>query len=133
MPFILNAPAGTFNAIDLQLADTGRKQTVKLAEELLKTGMLKGSPDDDITVVVDKIATRAHYHSHGSVIDAREVAALGLKVKTYAQDDPLWKKVWLLRTMYQYDCGASGYSKLFESAKVSTAVAAPKSSPAPAP
>jgi len=127
--FILNAPAGSFNALDIQAADTFRKQTRKLAKVLLQSGMLQGIAEADIDELVGKIATRDHYHSHGSVIDAREVAELGLKVQFFPPDDPLWRKLWLLRTMYQYDCAASKYTKLFEGSKVSTAVAAPAPAP----
>lgn len=123
--FILNAPAGSFTALDIQVADTFRKQTRKLAKVLLQSGMLKGVADAEIDELVAKISTRDHYHSHGSVIDAKEVAALGLKVQFFPPNDPLWRKLWLLRTMYQYDCAASKYTKLFEGSKVSTAVTAP--------
>jgi hypothetical protein len=122
--FMLNAPPGTVNPIAVQAAQAGRAQTIKLAKTLLSTGMLKGRSDEEIAALVDKIATRDHYHSHGSTIDAKEVAALGLNVDERSPSDEWWKKVWLLRSMYQYDCGTARYSKLFETAKVSTAVAA---------
>jgi Serine dehydrogenase proteinase len=124
--FVLNAPVGTFNSIDLQLAQTARKQTAKLAKVLLQSGMMSNSTPAVIDALIEKIATRDHYHSHGSVIDANEVKSLGLNVEIHLQDEPFWKKGWLLRTMYQYDCGVGGYSKLFESNRVSTAIAAPK-------
>lgn len=123
--FILNAPPGSFTALDIQVADTFRKQTRKLAKVLLQSGMLNGVGEAEIDGLVAKIATRDHYHSHGSVIDANEAVALGLKVQFFPSDDPLWRKLWLLRTMYQYDCAASRYSKLFEGSKVSTAVTVP--------
>lgn len=129
--FVLNAPAGTMNVIDVQVAQSFRSQTRKLATNLLSTGMMKGRSVPEIEDVIEKLATRDHYHSHGSVIDSNEATALGLCVKSYGIDDPLWQKIWLLRTMYQYDCGQNGYAKLFESDKVSTAVTVQKPHPAP--
>lgn len=120
--FVLNAPPGSFSVLEVQIAQTFRNQTRKLASNLLSTGMMQGTQQADIETVLDKLATRDHYHSHGSVIDAREAIELGLKVTTFIATDTLWQKIWLLRTMYQYDCSQSGYSKLFESCKVSTAV-----------
>jgi hypothetical protein len=124
--FVLNAPAGSFSVLDVQVAQTFRNQTRKLASNLLSTGMMQGIPQPDIELVLDKLATRDHYYSHGSVIDAREAIALGLNITTYLATDVLWQKIWLLRTMYQYDCGQNGYSKLFESCKISTAVTVQK-------
>lgn len=40
----------------------------------------------------------------------------------HAQTDPLWQKIWLLRMMYQYDCGLNSLAKLFEGASISAAV-----------
>ncbi|MCF8203644.1 MAG: hypothetical protein K9J82_01110 [Methylotenera sp.] len=127
--FVLNAPPGTMSVIDLQVAETARKQTQKLASDLLSTGMLKGTAPDEITALVNKIATRDKYHSHGSVIDASEAASLGLHVTNLGQDDPLWRKVGLLRAMYQVDCANYGYAKIFEGTRVSLVVAAPPAKP----
>lgn len=125
--FVLNAPAGSFNAIDLQLALTARLQTEKLAKQLLASGMMKDRPPTEIDAAIEKLATRNTYHSHGSVIDHREAAQLGFNVTFLDHDSQIWKKLWLLRAMYQYDCPTGGYAKLFESAKCSTgtAVSAP--------
>lgn len=119
--FILNAPPGSFNPIEYQLASTTRSQTEKLARELLSKGMmshLQLSIDDTIS----KMATRGYYYSHGSVIDMHEAAALNLHVTQHQMNDALWQKIWLLRTMYQYDCLQGGYAKLFESQRLSSAV-----------
>jgi len=127
--FVLNAPPGSFGPLDIQIAQTARSQTRKLATDLLSSGMMKGRSAPDIELVIDKLATRDHYHSHGSVIDAREANSLNLAVTTYPATDVLWQKFWLLRTMYQYDCGQNGYAKLFESCKVSTAVTVQRPAP----
>lgn len=120
--FILKSPPETLNPIQLQLAITALLQTKKLTKTLLSTGMMAGRSDPEIEGTIAKLASRDHFHSHGSVMDKTEATALGLNVET-APDD-LWGKLWLLRTMYSYDCGRNGHTKLFESQKLSTAVAA---------
>jgi hypothetical protein len=127
--FILNAPPGSFTPLDIQIAESTRKQTRKLATKLLSTGMMKHLPPEVIEETIAKIATRDHYHSHGSTIDAKEAVSLKLSVIDYPPADPLWQKIWLLRTMYQYDCGNRQYAKLFETKRVSSAVAVAKPAP----
>ena len=129
--FVLNAPAATFNAIDLQIAETARKQTQKLATDLLSTGMLKTKTREEIVALVNQIATRDRYHSHGSVIDAREAESLGLSVTVLPSEDLLWRMVILLRALYQVDCPQFGYAKIFEGDKVSLVVSAPRPAPNP--
>lgn len=128
--FILNQPA-SFNAIEVQAAHTARMQTTKLARELLSTGMMAGEDHSKIEEAVAKLASRDHYHSHGSVIDPREAISLGLKVEKLDDTDALWQRIWLLRTMYAYDCERNGYAKLFEGERVSTAVAMKPQAPTP--
>lgn len=120
--FIVNAPPGTMNPIDLQYAGSVRKQTRKLAKSLLISGMMSTHTEGQVNDTVEKLATKDHYHSHGSSIDADEALRLNLTIEKLAPEDDLWKKIWLLRTMYQYDCMANGYSKLFEGNYVSSAV-----------
>lgn len=127
--FVLNAPAGTMSVIDIQIATTARKQTQKLARELLMSGMLKGQEEAHVLALVDKIATREKYHSHGSVIDVKEAQSLGLNVTCLASEDSLWRKVGLLRAMYQVDCQQQGYSKVFEGQRVSLVVAGQSPNP----
>lgn len=121
--FVLNAPSGSFNAIELQLAQTARAQTEKLAKNLLATGMMKGRQPVEIEETIEKLATRNVFHSHGSVIDYKEAQDLGFNVTFLDHTSDIWKKLWLLRAMYQFDCPAGGYAKMFESAKVSTGTA----------
>lgn len=127
--FVLNAPAGTFNPIDMQLAQTARMQTEKMAKHLLTSGMMKDRDTADIDIAIQQLATRDVYHSHGSVIDHKEAAKLGFHVTYLDENSKLWKKFWLLRAMYQYDCPLGGYAKMFESATRSsgTAIAIPPS------
>lgn len=128
--FILKAPPGTFQPIDIQIAQAFQNQTKKLASTLLKSGMLKQSDPAAVDALVGKIATRDQYHSHGSVIDAQEAKALGLNVTMCAPDDKLWRMIGLLRAIYQHDCEQQSVMKVFEGNKISLVVAAP---PPPAP
>lgn len=114
-------------AIEKQIAHTARLQTRKLAGEMLRTGMMKGRPDQEVDDLVEKIATRTKYHSHGSVIDAVEAESLGLAVTHLKSTDDLAQRFWLLRSMLSYDCGARNYAKIFESEQVSSAVLPPPS------
>jgi hypothetical protein len=127
--FLINSPPGTISPIDIQFANSARMQTRKLASTLLKTGMMKDHSDEEISLTVEKLATKDHYHSHGSSIDADEAIRLNLNVEKLLPDNDLWKKIWLLRTMYQHDCGIYGYSKLFEGNYVSSAVSITPSPP----
>ena len=120
--FVVNAPPGSFSPIDIQFAESARKQTRKLASVLLSTGMMGHLTINTIEETVEKLATKNTYHSHGSSIDADEASVLLLNVKKFSHDDPLWQKIWLLRMMYQHDCGSHAYAKLFESSSVSSAV-----------
>ncbi|MGN6479497.1 SDH family Clp fold serine proteinase [Luteibacter sp.] len=117
--FLLNAAP---DPLTRQVAETFQQQTTKLATQLLKDGMLREKSAEEVEAVVQKLATRQHYHSHGSVIDAGEAASLGLKINAFEAGDPLWQKIWLLRTMYSYDCARNGHSKVFEGEVVSSAV-----------
>jgi hypothetical protein len=55
----------------------------------------------------------------------KEAAQLGFNVTFLDHSSTLWKKLWLLRSMYQYDCPIGGFAKLFESSKFSTGTAVP--------
>jgi ClpP class serine protease len=74
--------AANVDPLVFQVAELAVRQTKKLATELLKRNMLKSEPEDKIQAVVEKLATRDHYPSHGAVIDHTEAKALGLIVRT---------------------------------------------------
>lgn len=112
-----------------QLAELGLKQTRKLATRLLKAGMLSALDDAQVEVVVNSLATRDTYFSHGSTIDHGEAASLGLNVTALAADDAIWQRIWLLYSMYDFDTRRDGYLKIFEGRARSTAVAQPPAAP----
>lgn len=113
-----------------QLAELALKQTRKLATRLLSAGMMKGQPGNQIDTVVNSLATRDTYFSHGSTIDHVEASALGLAIQSFNYDDPVWRRLWLLYSMYDFDSRRDGYIKIFEGRARSTAVTAPPSKPA---
>lgn len=120
--FILNDP--TANPILVQAAQTAILQTTRLAKELLMSGMMKDADEKTIDETVGTLASRQRFHSHGSVVDAREAQNLGLTVNFFDHNAALWQKFWLLRSMYAYDAPRNGHVKIFEGLKISTAVAA---------
>lgn len=113
------------DAIFVQAAQHAIAQTMKLAETLLTTGMMKGKQPSEITSVVQAIASRQQYPSHGSVIDADEALRLGLSVTKLGSDDDLWQRLWLLRCMYEHDIRRAGAIKIFEGPSISNSLRAP--------
>jgi len=109
-----------------QAASYAVAQTRKLATSLLTTGMMREKSPGEIEDVVNKLATRELFHSHGSVIDADEAAALGLRIHRLSDNDDLWKRFWLLRCMYAYDARKAQLVKIFEGRKISNSLRASK-------
>jgi hypothetical protein len=101
------------------------QQTRTLAKKLLTNGMMSSSGQAAVDATVSALASRDTYFSHGSVIDHREAAALGLQVEYLRPDDDLWQRIWLLYCMIEHDCRTSRLLKLFEGRARSAAVAAP--------
>ncbi|NJN85227.1 MAG: hypothetical protein HC881_01455 [Leptolyngbyaceae cyanobacterium SL_7_1] len=104
-----------------QIAESAIKRTRKLASQVLSKGMLKGQDQMRIDSLVDQLSSAQSYSSHGAVINAEEVKEFGLNVRFLHSQDELWKKLWLLYCMYDFDCQRNGYAKLFEGARVSIA------------
>ena len=121
--FIRKAGPALNNPLLVLTAESAVNQTRKLATQLLKQGMLKDKDDAEIERLLNMLATRDIYHSHGAVIDADEASSIGLSVQKCDANDPLWKKFWLLRSMYSYDCQVHKYSKVFEAQSISCPIA----------
>ena len=111
--------------IFIQAAQHAITQTMKLAETLLTTGMMKGKQPSEITSVVQALASRQQYPSHGSVIDTDEALRLGLSVTKLSSTDDLWQRLWLLRCMYEHDIRRAGAIKIFEGPSISNSLRAP--------
>jgi hypothetical protein len=43
--------------------------------------------------------------------------------------DGLWRRIWLLRTMYEFDCKQHKLSKIFEGARISNSISLPPAAP----
>jgi ClpP class serine protease len=121
--FLATAP--NIDPIIQQHASHAIKHTAQLATTLLSTGMMKGKDPSEIQNVVMSLATRNHYPSHGSVIDAAEAARLGLNVMAFSDTDDLWQRFWLLRCMLEHDAARAGAIKIFEGPFVSNSLRAP--------
>jgi hypothetical protein len=89
-------------------------QTKKLAKTLLQTGMMAGEDETRIEQTVSALASRDVFFSHGSVIDHREAAALGLKITFLDGSNEIWRRLWLLYCIYMHDVEANAFLKVFE-------------------
>ncbi len=114
-----------------KLGEYAYKHTKQIAERLLSAGMMASKTKEEVTAVVEKLAGRDFYKSHGSVIEHREAASLGLKVCYLPYNDELWKKIWLLYCMYDYDAQRDGLLKIYEGRSRSTQIGAPPKTPPP--
>ena len=99
-----------------KMAQTSVKRARVLAEKYLRDGMLRKVKVTDVKKVVRKISSAQSYGSHGAVIDHTEAEALGLAVEYLEPSSPLWKKIWLLYCLYDYDVRQKNLGKIFEGA-----------------
>jgi ClpP class serine protease len=120
--FLIGAP--NVDPIFAQAAQHAIAQTMKLTATLLSSGMMKGKATAEVDQVVQALASRQQYPSHGSVIDADEAARLGLSVTKLGPNDELWQRLWLLRCMYVHDARRAGALKIFEGPNVSNSLRA---------
>lgn len=101
------------------------KQTKKLAETLLRNGMLKGSAAGEVERVAQALGSRDTYFSHGSVIDHREATQLNLEIQYLPPGDAPWERIWPPHSMYDFDVRRDNYLKIFEGRARGTAIGAP--------
>lgn len=97
-----------------QMADLSAKRMAAMATDILARGMMSGKDPKDIADVISKVSASTGYMSHGAVIDHGEAKALGLSVDFLEPDDELWKRIWLLYCMYDYDSRVKNLGKIFE-------------------
>jgi len=69
-----------------------------------------------VTSVLDKICSPTGYGSHGAVIDYAEANLLKLPVIWMPPESTLWKRVWLLYCLYDFDTKQDDLGKIFEGA-----------------
>lgn len=96
------------------------KRTKEMAKQFLSSGMLKDRPEA-VDSVISKISDTSGYLSHGAVIDYDEANELGLSVSYLPQSESLWRRIWLLYCMYDYDMKQKNLGKIFESVQYSLA------------
>lgn len=102
-----------------QLANLAVERMRQLAFNLLQKGMMSGKTAQEINDVISKISSKDGYMSHGAVIDFEEAKKLGLNVTYLQPDDVLWRQLWMLYCMYDYDTKANGIGRIVEGDKFS--------------
>ncbi len=110
-----------------QIAESAISRTQKLANQVLSRGMLHGADSTHVEDLVSQLSSAQRYASHGAVINAEEAENLGLDVTYLSPREELWRKIWLLYCMYDFDCQRQGYGKIFEGSRVSIARPLPPS------
>ena len=93
----------------------------QMATDLLAKGMMNGKSPQEIESVIQKISSTNGYMSHGAVIDYDEAKKLGLSIAYLDRNDEIWKRIWLLYCMYDYDSKAKSIGKIFEGSRFSIA------------
>lgn len=88
-------------------------QSKSLAQRYLLDGMMKDQ-EEKVSEVVACLCSRTRYHSHGSVINAKEAKELGLAVEIMPPNSDLWKMFILLHSLYKTDSDLRQISKFFE-------------------
>jgi hypothetical protein len=86
----------------------------QMANDILARGMMKGADPDVIKNVIEKVSASTGYMSHGAVIDYDEAVALGLSVEFLDADSELWKRIWLLYCLYDYDSRVKNLGRIVE-------------------
>lgn len=107
--------------LDPALLDYCRK-AIERSERFAEKWLLRSQCKDQAKVakkIAKRLADTEQYLSHGTMIDHKEAADLGLKVKYCQHDEELWQRIWRLYCMYEIDAAANGVTKVFESSKVS--------------
>ena len=63
-----------------------------------------------------KLCSADGYYSHGAVIDFHEATSLGLPVVWMPPESDLWKRIWLLYCLYDFDTQRDTIGKIIEGA-----------------
>lgn len=104
-----------------QIAHLAVQRVKMLAKQLLTKGMMCERTEQEINDVLSKISSSSGYLSHGAVIDYNEAVNLGLNVEYLLPDDELWRRIWILYCMYDYDTKQNKLGKIFEGSAYSIA------------
>lgn len=98
-----------------KLAHDAYEHSKGIAVELLHKGMMADRDPEFVHEVVEKLAGRNTYKSHGAVIDHKEASDLGLNVLYLPSEDDIWSRIWLLYCMYSHDAQRNNLLKIYES------------------
>lgn len=101
------------------MADLAAKRMRQMAYDILERGMMNGKDQAEINGVIDKISDSVGYMSHGAVIDFTEAKNLGLSVEYLDPSSALWRRIWLLYCLYEYDARIKNLGKIFEGSRFS--------------
>ena len=101
----------------------------QIAIRLLSSGMMSSKEPGEVEAVVEKLAGRGTYKSHGSVIDYQEATNLGLNICYLPETDEVWSRIWLLYCMYNHDIHQAGLLKVYEGRSRSTQIVLPPKNP----
>ena len=132
-PHLANIPSSVLmqpemaqqNFVLHQLGKYAYQHSKQIAFDLLSSGMMASSTSEEVKAVVEKLAGRDTYKSHGAVIDHREASDLGLSVCYLPDGNEIWSRIWLLYCMYDFDSHRSGLLKIYEGGARSTQIKAP--------
>ena len=101
----------------------------QIACRLLSSGMMASRTADEVKEVVEQLAGRGTYKSHGSVINHQEAQNLGLNICYLPDGDEIWSRIWFLYCMYDYDSNRSGLQKIYEGRLRSTQIGSSPATP----
>ncbi|HEX3128489.1 MAG TPA: hypothetical protein VH394_14255 [Thermoanaerobaculia bacterium] len=102
----------------LDFCEKAIRRSEQFAEKWLTRYMLKDDPET-AKEIARRLTDVDQYRSHGMVIDWREAREIGLNVTFLSTDDSLWRQLWSLHLAYHIECLQQGYSKVFETRRVS--------------
>ena len=112
-----------------ELGKYAYQHSKKIALNLLSSGMMATRTSKKVEEVVEKLASRDTYKSHGAVIDHKEASNLGLNICYLPNGDEIWSRIWLLYCMYDFDLHRSGLLKIYEGRARSTQIESPPAAP----
>ncbi|HUX16925.1 MAG TPA: hypothetical protein VMW52_10670, partial [Phycisphaerae bacterium] len=102
----------------LKLFEAVHRRSQKLAEDQLKTGMLRDK--GNYTSVAAKLIDTDHWLTHGKVINRQAAEAMELDVAYLPATEDVWRRYWQLYCLQRLSLSDGG--KLFESEHVSLPV-----------
>ena len=98
------------------IADAAVTRMRDLAKRILRGGMLSNLDEEALSGVIAKVSSSTAYRSHGAVIDFSEAKQLGLSTSWMPPEGDLWKKVWLLYCLYDFDTKTRNLGRIIEGA-----------------